>query len=806
MPLRFAFLLSLSLLIGAGSAWARPAATDVSGTWTGTLPIDGASRAVAVQLYQRADGSLLGYVLGGGALTAASGSSAGGRVMLRLERVEPPGRTRAITVDGRLRGGRLRGTANDGSGPRAIDWSPRTAEVCERRLVAGPADSEELVEVAVATDCRSGFLGGFFSARDVCGTLGCSGAVTSFSESGGAISLSLASGGACAGTSTLRATFDSTARAYHGSYSVRDCRGPSSGPLVAARWTRTRASDVKGVFAALGRLADDLERGAGIAAPYSPVSPSYLHLGTREADLLSSLRAETASYSSIEVAFGSFRGFRTTADPTTFPELDGLPGVDFHDRRLGTPRSGGPAVLYRNTDTDFTHSELKYLRAEAGAWKIVGNQSAPFDLPFRWEAGVESLGVPALGRPVYVSVGPFGAHFPPLTGHAYGDPKANLVGFFSKDNADLVEMAGDGSGDEDGTCEAGEGCAFATTAAEIRERTPVYVAPLAGTVTEVTFRGPAPGYFENAQRWAVRLRLDAGLEIRFDHLARIAPALRDLIRAATGIDTDTYASDTGDLLGGAALRVAAGTELARPQVFASEVPGRPGVYRGGGDFDRPWAQMEFFVSEDGRERCVFDLLPADRRASIQEVMDREMADPAAQRYGRSQPLRWTWAAEGLLCPTPAPEAALFAHGGAWFERPAPVADEMFAIVPIAREARSWNPALYSAKVDSLVLRRRRPDAGPFSWAMPDATTAMPFYPNGEVLERTETGLLIRWRDVGRPEVFQRAAYLFDVNLLKVRWGNFAATAAGATMPALSPATPCDGADVVCYDAVQRPGF
>jgi hypothetical protein len=79
-------------------------------------------------------------------------------------------------------------------------------------------------------------------------------------------------------------------------------------------------------------------------------------------------------------------------------------------------------------------------------------------------------------------------------------------------------------------------------------------------------------------------------------------------------------------------------------------------------------------------------------------------------------------------------------------------------------------------------------------------------PVSDVTERTETGLLIRWRDVGRPEVFQRASYLVAGGVLKVRWGAFAATAAGAAAPALAASTPCDGSEVVCYDGEQRPGF
>jgi hypothetical protein len=797
------FLWLFALLLTARTAEAR---TDVTGTWTGTLPVDGIDRPAVIQLHQRGDGSVMGYLLGGtSARTVHGGSSAAGRLTLAIERAEP-GRTVTVAVDARLRGDRLRGTAAEGGTARSISWTRGTADVCERRLLVAPGGGEAFVEVAVATDCAGGrLLAGSYEAAGLCGPIGCGGAVTAFSETGGTLSMTFTGGGSCPVSAGMTATFDPAAKAYRGGFSGRNCQGPVSGPLFAARWTRTRATHAAAAFAVLGRVADDLEAGVAFGASYAPVSPSYLHFGRKASDLLADLRSETALYTGIQVTFDRFRGFDTVPDPGTFPDLVKPPGVDFHDARTGTPRGGGPAVTYRDTVTGAAHSELKHLRAEAGVWRIAGNQSAPFDLPFAfYEASGEFLAVPpsaAGGGLVYASVGPWGAHFSPLTGHAYGDPKSNLVGFFSKSQAEMREILGDGVGNEDGLCQAGEACAYPTTAESIRDRTPVYAAPLPGRITEVAYEGPAPDYFDGAQRWSVRLRLDVGLEIRFDHLARIAPALRGLILDRTGIDTDSYAGPDGDVLGGAALPVSAGMELARPQVFAREVPGNPGLFQGGGSFgDRPWAQMEIFVGEDGADLCVYDLLPAARRGAIQATVDAEMRNPASQRYGAYQGLRWTWAAEGLLCPAAPPAGRLFAGRGAWFE----AVDELFAIVPVARSA-SYDPGLYSPGVQALVLRRRSGGA-PFSWRLADGTAVSPFYPNAEVLARTPTSLFLLWRDAGPVPLYQRAALAFSGSTLKIAWGPLAATPAGATAPALDPAAPCDHAAVFCYGQEGRPGF
>jgi hypothetical protein len=808
-----ALLIPLVLTLSSPAMAARPA---VTGTWIGALPVGGIDRPVVAQLHQRADGTVMGYLLGGtSGRVVTRGSFSGGKLSLQILKTDPENTSR-VTVQAQLHGrAGLRGTAREGAGAaRSISWTRTTSSITERQfLFLGGTEEDVLTEVAVAIDGSGRLLtGAWVSQGNACGLFGCNGIVTSFSESGGALRIGIASGGACPATAVLNGTFDAAARAYQGTFSRTGCPGMAPGPLLGARWTRSRSPEMAGVFAALGRFADDLEAGSAFTAPHPAVSPAYLHFGTRTPDFLAGLREEVARYADIQVDFHSFRGFNTAPDPLTFPDVAKPAGVDFHDWRASEPASGGPAFVYQDVETSLLHSEIRHLRLEGGGWKIAGNQSEPLDLPFRYEVAGASMTSPSPGGGVvYLSPGPWGSHFTPLAGHAYGDPKPNFAGFFSKDDFDRREILGDGTGDEDLLCEPGEACAWdgGPGGERIRSRTPVYVAPLAGSITSVEYRGPSPAYFDGVQRWGVRLHLNLGMELNLDHLARIAPALRDAILAHTGVDTDTYAGPTGDILHGVHIPVAAGTELALPQVFASEVPGNPGLYRGGGTFgDRPWAEMEFFSNEDGRTLCYYGLLPQERRARIQAVLDAEMTDPASQRYGAYQPLRWTWAAEGLLCPgetASGPAAPLLTHRGGWFK--SGPTDELFSIVRIARESASYDPSLYSSdRVELLALRRRR-DGAPFSWTLPGSASASTvFYPNAEVLGVTPSSLLLRWRDVGPSPVFQRAAWLLANGKLKIRWGAFAATAAAAALPTLDPAAPCDGTEIVCYDQVNRPGF
>jgi len=57
---------------------------DVTGTWLATLPARGGSRTLILQLHQRADGKVLGYIPGGTAHSVVTGGSVSGSG-IRLE-------------------------------------------------------------------------------------------------------------------------------------------------------------------------------------------------------------------------------------------------------------------------------------------------------------------------------------------------------------------------------------------------------------------------------------------------------------------------------------------------------------------------------------------------------------------------------------------------------------------------------------------------------------------------------------------------------------------------------------------------
>ena len=135
-------------------------------------------------------------------------------------------------------------------------------------------------------------------------------------------------------------------------------------------------------------------------------------------------------------------------------------------------------------------------------------------------------------------------------------------------------------------------------------------------------------------------------------------------------------------------------------------------------------------------------------------------------------------------------------------------DELFAIVPIAKDVAAYDSTLYTADVDYLITRARAYGSVPFQWDMPDGNVIGTFYPAGEVLELTPDSMLIKWRDLpwGSGEVFQCAAFLLDDLGLKIKWGNFAESVAGAILPYLDPGEPCNDTNVICYDHEKKEGF
>jgi hypothetical protein len=802
---------------------------SAEGVWVGNFDFSGTSRAFTFQLEERDDHRLLGYVLGGTiSRTIVEGRRIGAEVTFAVE-LRDPVRTKVMTISGHVLGDTLTGTAGDGIFSQPVVLRRARRELHERTFFLAEADFTgefaSFVQLAVVLDSRGGFVSGGFVGDKGCRMWACSGGITSFEESGAELTIGIETDGGCSAGSSVHGVFDAAAKTYSATYSFTDCQGTTTGSLLVARSTRTRSDDVARILQALGELADDFEGRPDFRASHRSFSRTYLHYGRTLRDTLAGFNEERRRFLSIDAAFNRIQVINTVEDPDVLPILQQPLGAYFDEVRQGRPARGAAPVTYVDSHATPGDRTMRVWSREGSRWVMLGNQAAALDLPFEYTLGTTSLITPTPGGPVYVAMGPYGAHFSPLTGHQGGDPKGNLVGFLTQSNADLTELSGDG----DGLCEPTELCGFfgGDDGSLVRNHIPLYTAPLPATIHSVIFRAPNGVYFDNVPKWVVEIRLYQGQHLSLDHVGWIAPGLRDKILAATGgmIDTDTYVGPEGEIAGVAGIPVAAGEALAFPQMLATPIPGHPGYFSGGGTFlERPWAEMQFSLSErlpgTVDRVCIYDHLSPALKGTLQSILDADTADPASQMFS-GFPRRWEWSAETRLCRAystlPQDFSSLYGNFGGWFrvklgpEDTAP--SEMVAFVEIEKDTASYDPALYSLlDVTTLITRVHPADYPlPFRFVVPGSPPVVvdAFDPAGEILELTGNSLSVKWRSATFIDItlYERASYILDEKGLKVRWGPFALTAEAAITPVpVTVDTPCNTFNVVCYDRTHRSGF
>ncbi len=577
------------------------------------------------------------------------------------------------------------------------------------------------------------------------------------------------------------------------------------------------------ILSQLGCLADDFALGGTLGTTHPALSPSFLHFGRTAKDLLRGFNGEQAKHSNIEAQFNRFQWVHTVDEPLAHPELAVPFGSRFEQIRKGLPGDAISPVTYLDSVRAPVFDCLS-IWAHEDRWRLKGNQLSGFILPFDFAYGSDALSVSTPGGTVHVSVGTFGAHFGPLTGHSYGDAKANMIGYLTTDDSELIELVGNGNGSID----PGETWGYwGKPGGElIRNKKITYTAPFNGNLTELLYKSPPTGvYFDNVPQWYLEIKSDRGFSILLDHIGTMADPLRLQILAVTGIDTNTYAGSAGDeLLQGAQISVRTGDELAHPQIMADPLPGFPGYYSGyGGPTDRPSTQIEFSllypVGDEWTKVCYFELMAPAERTALQGIIDADMANPNSQRYRPVQNERWRWAAEGRLCMAysdlPRDFSGLYTALGGWFEVDGPLtsSDEIVSFCPIATDTQSYDPQLYDPANCGYLLLRQRTYGLFHTWLMPDHKRLEVLYPAAEILELGEKHLLLKWRDLGykggrsdEVSVYQRASYKLDTNGLKIKWGNLSESITGAIQPVLMPGEPCNDTSVICYNHEEQPGF
>jgi hypothetical protein len=786
-------------------------------TWSGELALGGLAQTVTVQLHRRDDGSILGYVVGGtSGRTVTEGNQANDTLTFELE-IADPLLTRTVSISGTVSGNALDGDADEGGVVTPIHWTSIKPELLERRFLfaaSGGGDPGPPVELSVVQ--RHGnnmFVNGAFVGRTDCSLFACGGAVTAFDASDDGlgnevVKIDLATGGGCPGSGSLEATFNSTTKFYAGEYSFTDCNGIHTGDLIGTKSTRTTSHDAADVLASFDQLATALESGASLGPADVPLSADYLHLGVTRDDRLMEFNDEIATYADIGVALNRFRNLYTVNESDILPDLATAFGVDFSDRRTGDP-GGGPTV-YRDVDTSNGADELKFLNREGSDWLIYGNH-VTHDLPIAgYSFGPEQVIAPTAGGDVFVSIGPWGAHSGPHTGHLEGNAKGDWMGLYARSLDQLQELAGDG----DMVCEAGETCGIAE--ADLDARIVDYVTPAAPfTVNAVTLeRIEPPGvYYGTDEHWRVRGRV-AYYTYDFIHLREISGDLRNAMLAAGYVDPWTVHMPSDNLITGEPVMLSTGDTIARPQTVAEEVPGHPGFYRGKfGVPESPWQQMEFFTanSETDRSESYYTWLAPALEASLAAVLEAEALDPLSFRYHQTFLTERRWQAEMALSNQDWMDrddySTLFSALGGWWENTASPCDgmsvdcdELFSIFPIRKDTALYSAGLYeSADVSYLAIHAYSDELPPTQF--------------GEVITPADPDpsagtLIIKWRNFGGSDLgYQGLGYRLDTagRTLRIAWGAMAPSEAAVVLPAVPDNTdPCDGATLTCHNH-NRPG-
>jgi hypothetical protein len=818
-----------------------------TGLWVGSLPAGPAgARDVAVALHERAGLKLIGHWLGGTSQRTLLGGFRHGDGILLVFDMKDAGIGGPVTLSGAVSGDTLTGTATVGGDSFPVTWTRSATPLTVRNFVfVDPSVGDQLAEVSIVQDGAGALVSGQFTSAN-CGFIACGGGVTAFAEApDGALTISLLSDGACSGAGAITATFNASESQYAGTWThtaAASCGGAATaGSLVGGRDMGTTSPHAASVLANLGQLAEDLEAGATFAAPYAPLSPSYLHFGEDNAGFIAAHNAEVAAHPDIVVEFSNVAALRTVVPTGQHPLLLRNQMVTFADHRRDA--SGSYLAVEAGTPGQ---TGLYHIAEEAGAWRFIGNQVGEFDLPFAYTIGAERLLVPTGGgsEVLHLSLGSWGAHFGPLTGHLEGNAKADMMAQYVGAASALTELT-NGPGGTAGVCDVplvwsgSEVCGvWGGLGGElIRSRLFAYRAPYAGTVRDIIYQerprpvsAPETHYFDNAPHWSVHVDFPGGLTIRFVHVGRLTGAVAAGFASIVGQSPDTYAPPAAacppsparcevEVLGSGTFDIPAHAEIGLAQTDAAAIPGHPGYFRGQiGPSIAPWSQVEFFMSETvgnrGGDVCPYQYLPAAKQTMLAGVMTADMLNPSSLRYAANDFVRpWRYRAEAELCNNGGylirherDFSAIHAQLGGWYERAAlgTTPNEQFTIARIHQGAAAYSAALYDVLIGTTnpteyLVARRRTDSAPYAWSAPGTGALSVWYPAGEVLELTDAGFVVKWREISGATLYQRAAYALGAEGLKIKWGPFSTTLAGATVPTLSPGEACNDTTTLCYN-------
>lgn len=433
-----------------------------------------------------------------------------------------------------------------------------------------------------------------------------------------------------------------------------------------------------------------------------------------------------------------------------------------------------------------------------------------FDFPFSYTVASDHLD---LAGGIKLSLGPWGAHVMPFTGHPNGNGKADMQGLYTWTLAEQTELT---PSNGNGICEASETCGIPE--AQLLAKAPEYISPSNGMiVTSVKlYNTHAPGsYYSTQQQWEVQTQF-CTYAITFGHVRKISADLRGKMISAGLTDPWSVTSDSTDnLITGGSITLNKGNTVAFPQIVADPVAGHAGYFSGKwSNTATPWVQMEFGTRRNEQSQPIYRWFSQTLQNSLRSIFIADVSNVASLRYGGyATTATWLWKAEADLWTREQSfmdeYGDLFTNLGGWPETSdtgscttgEAKCDMLLSIFPILKTSPLYDVTNYASANSNYLFLERYRATSTNNWA--------------EVIQPSsvdpQSGTLkLRWRDYisGASVNYQAIKYRVDSGskLLKVRWGAKSVAADQVIPPSdVSAGDTCDGTTLTCHNHEFRSG-
>ncbi len=398
--------LQILLLLAPLSQGASPGSVD--GIWGSSS----AGGTVIIALKERADGRLLGYIVGESGVWVRSGLVSGSAVTFTLGGEDGGGPISPGSFAGSLSssGTKITGTLSEGSTSISLTLRKVKKNFREEPWVFFDSDTGSKTRFTRATKAGLFQMGGFVGLGN-CDFLACGGVLSSWAEIGTSHLITTNSFGGCSITAFLSGNFDPASKFLAGTWTLTDCTSTSTGSFIGGKEGATTGIHILAVLDLVRDFADDFE--AESSSISDTLHSNFLDNGTTRADFLSKMNTMFSGWNGIRVDVERINQIITIIESDVTPWLGMDPHLDWSFTVYGTPVTGGAEEVLLSLEGDsLDDSDLFFISPEKGRAVFIGNgQSDSFEMGMPLLSG--------MGSTSPNGIWPFGIHD---TNHPGGHP------------------------------------------------------------------------------------------------------------------------------------------------------------------------------------------------------------------------------------------------------------------------------------------------------------------------------------------------------------------------------------------------